>query len=303
MALLPILGAVSSVIGAGAAWRQANRRNPTVEDNIHDQARAAREAGKEYGFNPLTLLQYGQTGAGAAGAAVGGGAPVLGSISLVADAIRDVDDWASGDRDRRIAQQELDLDMRRIALEQARSGVVVGPRTATSWDNDPSPLGRRAVTEVTPNTAQVTTAPPRMSVDGMRPLPERSAVDLRREIDHEEIKSHSGIMTIDNPNLPFKVHVPTLDGDEALQWYELPSAAIWGGASWLNDQINQSRDRRFKARPPEKPEPPAGKGDIPDGFSRISKYRKPVAEAQGYQVIEIGGKTYARHPDYLKRRK
>lgn len=56
-----------------------------------------------------------------------------------------------------------------------------------------------------------------------RSLVGSSFIDPRREVDNAKIKSTSGVMVVDNPNVPFNLYAPTLDGDEALQWYEYPS--------------------------------------------------------------------------------
>lgn len=132
-------GLLGGVAGMSAA-KKAGDQNPYT--NLLQQAAGARKASEEYGFNPLTMLQYGQTGAMSGG----GGAAPLASIQMITDGLRDIGDVVSGDRARRQASDELTLDLKRIALDQARSGIIVGPMAATDFPGNPSPLGRRAVT-------------------------------------------------------------------------------------------------------------------------------------------------------------
>ena len=56
------------------------------------QAAGARQAAKEYGFNPLTMLQYGQPG----GAMGGGGEAPLASIELITGGLGTIADELTG---------------------------------------------------------------------------------------------------------------------------------------------------------------------------------------------------------------
>ncbi|MBJ2150156.1 hypothetical protein JC607_04660 [Paracoccus sp. IB05] len=64
-----------------------------------------------------------------------------------------------------------------------------------------------------------------------RGLSTKSALDDRRKVDNQDIKTHPGVMVLDNPNLPFDIYVPTLDGDEALTFNELPGLLAAGAAT------------------------------------------------------------------------
>lgn len=249
------LGGIGSVLGGVAGLQQANKEGPTPRDNIMSQVAGVREAAKEYGFNPLTLLQYGQPGGSLQGGA--GGAAPLASWQMLTDGLRDVSDAFTnkGERDR--AREELELDLARLRIEQARSGVVVGPMGAADGvGGAPSPLGRRAVSLVTgsgasrggTNAGMVSASAPvgqgasdngASGRDQLRPLPDSIAVDARRDVEHDPQRTHSGFITIDNPHIPFPVHIPTMDGDEPVQWYHTPSFALWSGVSAYSKYIGQ----------------------------------------------------------------
>lgn len=142
-----ILGAIAGPIIGGLFQNKANKdarkAQPTPDRNLLDQAKGAREASAKYGFNPLTMMQYGQTG-GAGGV---GPLPPLASVEMISSAIRDVSDVVSGDAARRRQQQQLELDLARLKVEQARSGVIIHPQnTVDNVGTGLSPLGRTTST-------------------------------------------------------------------------------------------------------------------------------------------------------------
>ncbi len=96
------------------------------------------EASRRYGFNPLTLLQYGQTGGSAQGAS-----PPLASNELLMGALQDVTDLTTGETAQRRAANQMELDLGQIKLDQMRSGVA-------AVGIGPSPLGLQASPVVTP---------------------------------------------------------------------------------------------------------------------------------------------------------
>lgn len=100
---------------------------PSVQDNLLAQAAGARAAADKYGFNPLTMLQYGNTaGTGLAPAA---GPPPLASLEVLTSGLSEFDPQVKADRERQRQADELNLDLARLKLEQARSGVVLGPQS------------------------------------------------------------------------------------------------------------------------------------------------------------------------------
>lgn len=137
-----MIGDVASAIGAVASLF-GKKKGPNAADNIDLQALGARRAADKYGFNPLTLLQYGQPGGSLASAS---DVPPLASIEFLADAISGIEKEFNGDAERQRQADQLNLDLARINLERARSGVVVAPPSAAqSAGQGPSPLGRTAV--------------------------------------------------------------------------------------------------------------------------------------------------------------
>lgn len=109
--------------------------DPTPADNLMSQAQGARDAAAKYGFNPLTMLQYGQTG----GAMGGGGAPPLASTELLMGGLADIGDVLSGEKAQRVAANKLQTELGQIKLDQLRASA------ATKVGAGASPLGRRSV--------------------------------------------------------------------------------------------------------------------------------------------------------------
>lgn len=147
MALAELLPGIGSVLGGlGGLFGGGKKKSTHMEtaQAISGQARGAREAAEMYGFNPLTLL-----GASSAVAGGGGGeASPLASVQILTEGLKDISDVTSGDAARRRQADQLNLDLRQLQLDQARSGVMVTtPRYASDGIGaSPSPLGKRAVT-------------------------------------------------------------------------------------------------------------------------------------------------------------
>lgn len=147
-----ILSVVSSVLGALSAAKglrdKPKERSP--RDNLLSQARGAREAAEKYGFNPLTMLQYGQTGASTG---LMGGTPPLASAEALTGNLAALDRELSGDADRERAEKQLELELARVKLDQLKAGAGLVQRTEHAADRvgrGPSPMGRRAATVATP---------------------------------------------------------------------------------------------------------------------------------------------------------
>lgn len=139
-----ILGGLSGLFGK-------KKKAPSPRDNIMSQAQGARDAAEAYGFNPLTLLQYGQPGGSMA---AGGGTPPLASIDLLTEGLSAFDPEAKAERERQRQADQLNLDLARIKLEQARSGVVLAPPVAPG-----SLLGKTAVGVMPSGAVRVGNAP------------------------------------------------------------------------------------------------------------------------------------------------
>lgn len=142
--MLELLSGVGSVLGGLGGLFGKKKKDPTPAQNLLSQAQGARQAADQYGFNPLTMLQYGQPG-GAMGGGGGGPSP-LASIQLLTDGLKGIDDVVSGDAARRRAADQLNLDLAQLKLDQARSGVLVTQTPYAVNQFGPSPLGVRPVT-------------------------------------------------------------------------------------------------------------------------------------------------------------
>ena len=154
-----VLSGVGSVLSGLGGLFGKKKKDPTPAQNILSQAQGVREAAEQYGFNPLTLLQYGQPGGALAGS---GGPPPLASIQLLADGLGQLTPEAQADAKRQREADQLNLDLAKLKLEQARSGVIVAPQSAVHSPERPAVLGKTALA-VYPGQSALTSVP--------RPLP------------------------------------------------------------------------------------------------------------------------------------
>ena len=133
------LAGIGSLIGGVAGLFSKKKGAPSARENTVKLAQGARQAAERYGFNPLTMLGAGSSMGGGGG---GGDAPPLASIQMLTEGLRSVDDVISGDADRRRQADQLQLDLAKVQLEQARSGVIAsGPTAADGVGGSLSPLG------------------------------------------------------------------------------------------------------------------------------------------------------------------
>lgn len=140
-----IMSGVGSLMGGLAGLFGSRRKNPSPRDNIMSQAAGAREAAAAYGFNPLTMLQYGNPG----GTGLGNSGPPLASFQMIADGFREIGDVTSGDAERRRQQENLKLDLAKLEIERLKAG------NAADALGGSSPLGRNASMVVQPNVKKV----------------------------------------------------------------------------------------------------------------------------------------------------
>lgn len=138
-------GGIASAIGGIAGLFGSKKGAPSARENINKLAQGARQASERYGFNPLTLLGAGSTMGGGGG---GGSAPPLASIDLIVGGLKDISDEVSGDAERRRKAEELELDLAKVQLEQARAGLIARSPVAGGVGQGPAPLGRRAAVQV-----------------------------------------------------------------------------------------------------------------------------------------------------------
>lgn len=136
------LSGVGSILsGVGGLFGKKKSASPA--SNIISQAKGARQAAERYGFNPLTMLQYGQPGG-----ALGGGSsgPPLASFEMISAGLDALSPEAREERAIKREADQLNLDLAKLKLEQARSGVAYAPGSAAGAIGGGSPLGRTAVT-------------------------------------------------------------------------------------------------------------------------------------------------------------
>lgn len=140
------LAGIGSLIGGVSGLFSKSKGAPSARENTVKLAQGARQASERYGFNPLTMLGAGSSMGGGGG---GGGAPPLASIQMLTEGLEGIDDEVSGDAARRRQADQLQLDLAKVQLEQARSGVIAsGPTAADAVGGSLSPLGAPRGTHV-----------------------------------------------------------------------------------------------------------------------------------------------------------
>lgn len=180
------LGTAAFKLGSaiGGAFKK-KKKSPTPRSNLLSQAQGAREAAEKYGFNPLTMLQYGQTGASTIG---GGGTAPLASIGLISDALQGFDDIFSGDEARRRQADQLNIDLAKVKLDQLRSGVMPSaPQAVDTVGGGLSPLGRARATYA--NNTGTRIAAVGLGNDPLAP---------GREIERMPLPNAPGVFQLDN---------------------------------------------------------------------------------------------------------
>lgn len=217
-----LIGAGASLLGGllGKKDKVASAYQQTRE-GIQAQAKYAREYGDIYGWNPLTLLGASQP-MGAQN--LGGGNNYMGAAvsdagMILADALTKQKDVGRLERAERmnehLRKQVTDLTLRPAVpgVYGAANGAGGGDAAVSDGVVPVGPAGVRAGSE---------------SADGsgpyLEPLRDTDPADPRRETDHKPVATHPGWMVIDNPTVG-RMWFPTLDGDEALDVTQYPTAA------------------------------------------------------------------------------
>lgn len=176
------------------AWNREQLKYRSPRQNIDSQVRGVREAADKYGFNPLTLLAYGQgggsgTGGGFTSAAPSGQPAPLASLGLLSGDIAEVDDWVSGDSARRRQADQIQIDIGRLKLEEARRDVF-------GIGKQPSAFGRRAQT--IPSGGSVFTKPRATLSKSSAPGKKPNWVTEGREKDVQPMANAAGVFEIEN---------------------------------------------------------------------------------------------------------
>ncbi|WP_157970934.1 hypothetical protein [Pseudogemmobacter bohemicus] len=177
-----VMSGVGSLLGGVAGLFGSRRKNPSPRDNMMSQAQGARDAAEAYGFNPLTMLQYGNPG----GTGLANNGPPLASFDMLASGFREIGDVVSGDADRRRAQEDAKLDLAKLEIERLQAG-----RSADALGGV-SPLGNR------PSTVGIsggTFQSPRVVSNPDRTSVQVASADIKPDIgwsDAEEIEKRYG---------------------------------------------------------------------------------------------------------------
>ncbi|WP_296222806.1 hypothetical protein, partial [uncultured Sphingomonas sp.] len=191
-----LAGAASAVNIAGGISGMFSKQKgaPSARENINKAAQGARQASAKYGFNPLTLLGA----SGGLGGGGGGGAPPLASIDAITSGLQGLDDIQSGDAERRRAADKLELELAKIRLDQARSGVMPGP-VASGVGRGPSPIGQRAATVgYAAGSAPSASSRPRIASTFGAPTKGQNSVAPGRKQEIDPVINSPGVFEIQN---------------------------------------------------------------------------------------------------------
>lgn len=252
------------------------KKDPTPRDNILSQAAGARAAADKYGFNPLTLLQYGNP----AGAMGGGGSPPLASFQLLADGLSALDPEAKRDREIARKKDELNLEIAKINLEKARSGVaLVANSAADSAGNGPSPLGRRAASVFQRGSADGSV---KVHSSGYGAAGAARGLAVKNWTGLEPIPSHIPVLNR-NGQITYVVNPAMPDADQLV--FEGANAA----AAALQEKFPDLAKHDFA--------PSKAKGDKPDPVSQgprrlsdLTPTQRAYLARNGY--VKIAGRSY-----------
>ncbi|HMM08332.1 MAG TPA: hypothetical protein PKA35_04330 [Paracoccus solventivorans] len=222
--------------GAIGSLFKKKKKAPTPRDNIMSQAQGARDAAAKYGFNPLTLLQYGQP-AGAMGVS-DGGAPPLASIDLISGALHDVNDIVSGDAARRRAADQLELDLAKVKIDQAKSQIALDNARLGQMLSEAT-FGRRAATAHGAPHARV--APPLMA-----------GPYLGRDVDVEKVPSTGGVAVLDTPLLDQPYVLPATGADGLDELGAAGAAIAYQGQQDWRESMAERAQKSLHGTPEEK---------------------------------------------------
>jgi len=116
-----LLSAGASIVGGLMGRKDAENQRERDKKDKKKQFIELRKAAERGGFNPLTALAA--TGTGGFGN-IAGGAPPLASTQMLVDGFKGVTDAFSGQAAREAERQELELDLAKIKLDQARGDIA-----------------------------------------------------------------------------------------------------------------------------------------------------------------------------------
>jgi hypothetical protein len=243
---------------------------------IDDQAEQfvrLRAAAEKAGFNPLTALgaapNSGMVNPTSASSASGVsaqnymGEAIATSSLMLADSMSKTNAAATG-------KKLQNANRANAALSSKLTAATLRPKMAGVFDR-PSKFGIGSNGQVsTPRVANSGSHGSPSWLYDLTPLPTVDPADPRRTVVDKPIETHAGVMVIDSPWFG-RTYIPTLDGDEALQWYDYPSLALpaaqwaWNRAvpavkqSWNEHRAavqkrNENWRLQYEAQPKPKPQ-------------------------------------------------
>lgn len=226
MMLGALIGAAGSIIGgvmkSNSAKKAANQERKWALGDQAEQFVRLRAAAEKGGFNPLTVLGASPTSGmvnptNAAQSYMGDA--IATSSLMLADSMSKTSAAATGKKLQNANRANADLTRKLNA-------ATLRPKMAGVFDrasrfgiggnaNSVSP-----VVESNKNNRR-----PDGGGSDLTPLLETDPVDPRRDVDNKAVSVGPGFMVVDHP-LAGRYYIPTLDGDEALNWYDYPSLAL-----------------------------------------------------------------------------
>jgi hypothetical protein len=193
---------------------------------------AIRDKAEKAGFNPLTALTQGPQGS------------VVQSANYMGSAISDALLMAAENSAQKQNEAKLSAQSGQIAkMSKVIENMTLRPKVPGIYAQPKSGGSNDTISNlVLPD--RIGNGRPDFPVGNLRPLADKLPVDPRRTVNNVPINSSSGFTVIDNPNNPFPIYSATLDGDEPLQWYDLPTLGMnylgsMAFAGWQNRQRNK----------------------------------------------------------------
>lgn len=114
---LGTLAAGAKILGGlGGLFKKGNSAGKNSRSAIMGQAKGARDAAEQFGFNPLTLL------AASSGIGPSESTPPLASVAMLTDGLQGLDDVVSGENERTKERERLQDELLRLEVERARAG-------------------------------------------------------------------------------------------------------------------------------------------------------------------------------------
>lgn len=282
--LAPLISTVGSLIGGkmqqDAADDAADKQRRWALQDQAEQFVRLRSAAEKGGFNPLTVL----------GVAPGSGMPrdtAVASANYMGSAIADSALMLADSLVKtKAAAQAGALQKARAAnvnLQRKLTAATLRPTVPGIYGRTGNATAQGAVPRVAPAQRSGAGAG---SGGGASGLLTADPLDPRRGVDNKPVTSSPGFFVVDNP-FTGRLYVPTLDGDEALHWYDYPDVvpgllynaakAAWNAGGRYAQR--RETDRRQREATPNRyyvPSGIAGSGDLLTGSAR------PAARIRDY---------------------